>query len=48
MDGIINIYKPRGITSYDVIRIIKKEFNFKDKIGHGGTLDPIGEGVLII
>ncbi|MCM8832487.1 MAG: tRNA pseudouridine(55) synthase TruB [Candidatus Omnitrophica bacterium] len=48
MDGIINIYKPRGITSYDVIRIIKKEFKFKDKIGHGGTLDPIGEGVLII
>lgn len=48
MDGIINIYKTRGITSYDVIRIIKKEFNFKDKIGHGGTLDPIGEGVLII
>lgn len=48
MDGIINIYKPKGITSYDVIRIIKKEFNFKDKIGHGGTLDPIGEGVLIL
>jgi len=48
MNGILNIYKPRGITSYDVIRIIKKEFDFKDKIGHGGTLDPIGEGVLII
>ncbi|HOK56499.1 MAG TPA: tRNA pseudouridine(55) synthase TruB [bacterium] len=48
MDGIINVYKPGGITSYDVIRIIKKEFNFKDKIGHGGTLDPIGEGVLIL
>lgn len=48
MDGILNIYKPKGITSYDVIRILKKEFNIKDKIGHGGTLDPIGEGVLII
>ncbi|MFN4227482.1 MAG: tRNA pseudouridine(55) synthase TruB [Candidatus Ratteibacteria bacterium] len=48
MDGIINVYKPKGITSYDVIRILKKEFKIKDKIGHGGTLDPIGEGVLII
>ncbi|MCM8772843.1 MAG: tRNA pseudouridine(55) synthase TruB [Candidatus Omnitrophica bacterium] len=48
MNGILNIYKPKGITSYDVIRILKKEFNLKEKIGHGGTLDPIGEGVLII
>lgn len=48
MDGIINVYKPKGITSYDVIRILKKTFSIKDKIGHGGTLDPIGEGVLII
>ncbi|MCS7180876.1 MAG: tRNA pseudouridine(55) synthase TruB [bacterium] len=48
MEGIINIYKPKDITSYDVIRIIKKEFKLKEKIGHGGTLDPIGEGVLII
>ncbi|MGC8977495.1 MAG: tRNA pseudouridine(55) synthase TruB [Candidatus Ratteibacteria bacterium] len=48
MDGIINVYKPKGITSYDVIRIFKKEFGIKDKIGHAGTLDPIGEGVLII
>ncbi len=48
MNGILNIYKPKGITSYDVIRILKKEFVLKEKIGHGGTLDPIGEGVLII
>ncbi|MCM8818083.1 MAG: tRNA pseudouridine(55) synthase TruB [Candidatus Omnitrophica bacterium] len=48
MDGILNIYKPKGITSYDVIRIIKEEFKINKKIGHGGTLDPIGEGVLII
>lgn len=48
MNGILNINKPKGITSYDVIRIIKKEFKWKDKIGHGGTLDPIGEGVLIV
>jgi len=48
MDGIINVNKPKGITSYDVIRFIKREFNFKGKIGHAGTLDPSAEGVLII
>jgi tRNA pseudouridine55 synthase len=48
MDGLLNIYKPKGITSYDVIRIIKKQFKLKEKIGHGGTLDPIGEGILIV
>ncbi|HOV21722.1 MAG TPA: tRNA pseudouridine(55) synthase TruB [bacterium] len=48
MDGIININKQKGMTSYDVIRFIKRQFNFKEKIGHAGTLDPIAEGVLII
>lgn len=48
MDGIINVNKPEGITSYDVIRFIKREFNFKGKIGHAGTLDPAAEGVLLI
>jgi len=48
MDGIINIYKPKGITSYDVIRFIKKNCYFKKKIGHCGTLDPLAEGVLIV
>lgn len=48
MNGILNVNKPKGLTSYDVIRIIKKEFKWKEKIGHAGTLDPIGEGVLIL
>ncbi len=44
---IININKPLGITSYDVIRQLKPKFNGK-KIGHAGTLDPLANGVLII
>lgn len=43
---VLNIYKPLGITSYDVIRQLKKVFP-KEKIGHAGTLDPLAEGVLI-
>ncbi|SCL82908.1 tRNA pseudouridine(55) synthase TruB [Sporanaerobacter sp. PP17-6a] len=45
MDGIINVFKPKGITSYDVIRMIKKILNIK-KVGHTGTLDPNAGGVL--
>lgn len=44
---IYNIYKPTGWTSFDVvkkIRFITKE----KKVGHGGTLDPFAEGVLIV
>ncbi|MCL5674576.1 MAG: tRNA pseudouridine(55) synthase TruB [Candidatus Omnitrophica bacterium] len=48
MEGFININKPSGITSYDVIRFIKKTFHPKEKIGHTGTLDPLASGVLVI
>ncbi|CAG7840729.1 tRNA pseudouridine synthase B [Clostridium haemolyticum] len=47
MDGILNIYKPIGITSFDVVRYIKKVTGIK-KIGHTGTLDPLATGVLPI
>ena len=45
MDGIININKPKGITSFDVIRRLKKITGQK-KMGHIGTLDPLASGVL--
>lgn len=44
---ILHFNKPKNISSYDVIRILKKQFP-KEKIGHGGTLDPMAEGVLVI
>ena len=45
-DGIIIIYKPKNITSHDVVYKIKKLV--KKKVGHTGTLDPIATGVLPI
>lgn len=45
--GIIPIYKPSGMSSYDVIRLVKRQFP-GEKIGHGGTLDPLAEGVLVV
>ncbi len=48
IDGILLINKPKGITSYDVIRRLKPLFEKKQKIGHGGTLDPFATGLMII
>lgn len=47
MYGFLNINKPKGKTSYDVIREIKRITKIR-KIGHTGTLDPIAQGVLVI
>lgn len=47
MIGFINIYKPKGVTSFSVVSKVKKIFNTK-KVGHLGTLDPMAEGVLPI
>ncbi len=43
----ILIDKPKGITSYDVIRILRKRLGVK-KMGHSGTLDPMATGLMII
>ena len=48
MHGLLPIYKPSGITSYDVIRQVKKIIPRGTKIGHAGTLDPFAKGVLIL
>ncbi|RLG56803.1 MAG: RNA-guided pseudouridylation complex pseudouridine synthase subunit Cbf5 [Candidatus Hydrothermarchaeota archaeon] len=45
--GIINLDKPRGPTSHEVVAWVKKILNVK-KAGHGGTLDPKVSGVLPI
>lgn len=44
---IILIDKPVGITSFDVIRKLRRELGIK-KMGHAGTLDPLASGLLII
>jgi len=47
LEGIIVINKPKGITSFDVIRKLKKILKTK-KIGHTGTLDPLATGVMLM
>lgn len=44
---ILNILKPKGITSHDVVYKVRKITGEK-KVGHGGTLDPQASGVLIV
>lgn len=46
MHGFLNIDKPVGMTSFDVIRKIRRILPRKTKIGHLGTLDPMASGVL--
>lgn len=46
-NGILNIDKPQGITSHDVVDAIRKIFP-NIKVGHTGTLDPLATGVLPI
>jgi len=47
LEGIIVVNKPKGITSFDVIRKLKKILKTK-KIGHTGTLDPLATGVMLM
>ena len=47
MDEILLIDKPKGITSFDVIRRVRKQIGIK-KIGHAGTLDPLATGLMIL
>ena len=44
---IINIDKPVGWTSFDIVKKAKRITGHK-KVGHGGTLDPFASGVLIL
>ncbi len=45
IQGWINLYKPKNISSFKAINKIKKKFLLK-KIGHAGTLDPLAKGIL--
>lgn len=45
MIGILNVYKPKGMTSHNVVSFVRRQLNMK-RIGHTGTLDPAATGVL--
>ncbi len=47
LTDIILVDKPKGITSFDVIRILRRELGVR-KMGHAGTLDPLATGLLVI
>ena len=47
MFGFLNVYKPQGKTSHDVVAFLRRVTGVK-QIGHTGTLDPFAEGVLPI
>lgn len=46
-DGVLLVDKPAGFTSHDVVAKIRGHFRLK-KVGHGGTLDPLATGLLIL
>lgn len=46
-DGILVVDKPSGMTSHDVVDVIRAAFHIK-KVGHAGTLDPMATGVLVM
>ncbi len=47
LENILLIDKPKGITSFQVIKILRKKLGIK-KIGHAGTLDPLATGLMIL
>lgn len=47
MNGILPLWKPKGLTSHDCVQKVRRIFNTR-KVGHTGTLDPEVEGVLVL
>ncbi|MBM3156840.1 MAG: tRNA pseudouridine(55) synthase TruB [Chloroflexi bacterium] len=45
MDGILNLDKPRSVTSFDVVALVRR-LSGERRVGHAGTLDPEATGVL--
>ncbi len=46
-EGILIIDKPAGVTSHDIVDIVRKKIGTK-QVGHSGTLDPVATGVLVL
>ncbi len=46
-DGVLLVDKPRGWTSHDVVAAVRGRFRLR-KVGHGGTLDPMATGLLVL
>jgi tRNA pseudouridine55 synthase len=46
-DGLLLVDKPRGMTSHDVVDAVRRAMGTR-KVGHGGTLDPMATGLLLV
>ena len=46
-EGILIIDKPTGMTSHDVVDVVRKKLKTK-RVGHSGTLDPVATGILVL
>lgn len=47
LSGILNVDKPAGLTSHDVVAAVRRMAG-QQKVGHAGTLDPMATGVLLV
>jgi len=47
MNGLLLVNKPIGITSFDIIRVLRRKTGVR-KIGHAGTLDPLASGLMLM
>jgi tRNA pseudouridine55 synthase len=48
VSGVLNLNKPGGMTSRDVVDLISRPLKKQAKVGHAGTLDPLASGVLVV
>jgi tRNA pseudouridine55 synthase len=46
-DGLVLVDKPAGVTSHDVVDVVRRELGTR-KVGHAGTLDPMATGLLVL
>jgi tRNA pseudouridine55 synthase len=47
MNGVVNVNKPSGVTSHDVVHRVRR-ISGQKRVGHAGTLDPDATGVLLV
>ena len=47
MNGALLVDKPAGVTSHDVVAIVRRALGTKS-VGHTGTLDPFATGLLVV
>lgn len=47
LEGVLNVDKPQGLTSHDVVSVVRRLAKLR-RVGHAGTLDPLATGVLLL